>query len=161
MPDKNQPGSKAQIEQAWREFVVFLKRNGARITQARRIVFDNVMQRHDHFRADDLAAQLAVGRHRVSRGTVYRTLALMTQAGLVRSISDGDSHAHYEHIFGHPRHEHMICEKCGRFIEFESGELQNLIRKHCEGLGLDYANHSLSVFVTCSHCSVADKGETA
>ena len=83
---KEMHGSKAgpdtSADDAWPFFVDFLKEKGSRITQARRIVFEHVFARHDHFRADDLAGELATGANHVSRGTVYRTLDLMTEAVL-------------------------------------------------------------------------------
>src|SRR6056297_2833772 len=95
-------------ERAWNAFVDFLRQHGARVTHARRMVLEQAMSRKDHFRADDLAGDLAAGPSRVSRGTIYRTLALMVEAGLVREIRDGDVHAHYEWVFGRPEHEHMV-----------------------------------------------------
>jgi Fur family transcriptional regulator, ferric uptake regulator len=120
------------MEEAWPFFVEFLKDKASRITQARRIVFEHVFARHDHFRADDLAAELASGANHVSRGTVYRTLDLMTEAGLVQKIRDQDVHAHYEHIYGHGRHHHLICEDTGEFIEFASQELTDEIERICK-----------------------------
>ena len=68
---KEMHGSKAgpdtSADDAWPFFVDFLKEKGSRITQARRIVFEHVFARHDHFRADDLAGELATGANHVSR----------------------------------------------------------------------------------------------
>ncbi|MDH3345861.1 MAG: transcriptional repressor [Kiritimatiellaceae bacterium] len=119
------------VDEAWPFFVDFLKDKSSRITQARRIVFEHVFARHDHFRADDLAAELSSGPNHVSRGTVYRTLDLMTEAGLVQKIRDQDVHAHYEHIYGHGRHHHLICEDTGEFIEFSSQKLTDEIERIC------------------------------
>ena len=117
------------VDEAWPLFVDFLKNKQARVTQARKIVLTQVFSRHDHFCADDLAAQLSSGPNHVSRGTVYRTLALMEEAGFVRVIRDTDVHAHYEHIFNHPNHEHMICDGCGDFIEFSDDRIAGLGRR--------------------------------
>ena len=134
------------VEEAWPCFVDFLKAKASRITQARRIVFEHVFARHDHFRADDLAAELASGPNHVSRGTVYRTLDLMTEAGLVQKIRDQDVHAHYEHIYGHGRHSHLICEKSGEFIEFSSEVISEEIVRICKEHGFEEQFHRLVVF---------------
>jgi Fur family ferric uptake transcriptional regulator len=134
------------VEEAWPFFVEFLKNKDSRITQARRIVFEHVFARHDHFRADDLAAELASGPNHVSRGTVYRTLDLMTEAGLVQKIRDQDVHAHYEHIFGHGRHHHLICEDTGEFIEFVSPVISAEIDRICKQNGFKPRLHRLVVF---------------
>jgi len=145
---RNHPEGKedSSVEEAWPFFVEFLKQKDSRITQARRIVFEHVFARHDHFRADDLAAELASGPNHVSRGTVYRTLDLMTEAGLVQKIRDQDVHAHYEHIYGHGRHHHLICETSGEFIEFVSPVISEEIEKICKQNGFKQRFHRLVVF---------------
>ena len=144
---------KQSIDDAWPLFVDFLKKKEARVTQARKIVLTQVFSRHDHFCADDLAAALASGPNHVSRGTVYRTLALMEAAGLVRVIRDADVHAHYEHTFNHPHHEHMICDQCGQFIEFEDKKIMELISLSCTTHGFAERTHRIVVFGTCSQCA--------
>jgi Fur family ferric uptake transcriptional regulator len=140
------PDGDRSVEEAWPLFVDFLKAKDSRITQARRIVFERVFARHDHFRADDLAAELASGENHVSRGTVYRTLDLMTDSGFVQKIRDQDVHAHYEHIYGHGRHHHLICEKSGEFIEFSSELISDEIARICKAKGFKERFHRLVVF---------------
>lgn len=142
------PQQDTSADEAWPQFVEFLKNKDSRITQARRIVFDRVFARHDHFRADDLAAELASGPDHVSRGTVYRTLDLMTEAGFVQKIRDQDVHAHYEHIYGHGRHHHLICEDTGEFIEFSSKVLSDEIDRICKKHNFKQRLHRLVVFGT-------------
>lgn len=141
------------VEEAWPLFVEFLKEKKARVTQARKIVLTQVFSRHDHFCADDLAASLATGPNHVSRGTVYRTLALMEEAGFVRVIRDTDVHAHYEHTFRHPHHEHMVCDTCGEFIEFEDPELVALIDRACKTEEFQRRTCRLVIFGTCKTCA--------
>ena len=143
----------AADEGAWHAFVAFLKQSGARVTSARRTVFDDVMSRHDHFRADDLAADLAKGPSRVSRGTVYRTLSLMVRGGFVRAIRDGDLHSHYEHVYGHGPHEHMVCEGCGAFVEFQAPEISRAIAARCREKAFTGRMHRLTVFGLCARCA--------
>ncbi len=141
-------GQDTTAEEAWPMFVEFLKSKASRITQARRIVFDRVFARHDHFRADDLTAELSSGSDYVSRGTVYRTLDLMTEAGLVQKIRDQDVHAHYEHIYGHGRHHHLICENTGEFIEFSNKVISDEIDCICKKHHFNQRFHRVVVFGT-------------
>ena len=144
--DGHSDGEDQSAEEAWPLFVDFLKGRASRITQARQIVFKRVFARHDHFRADDLAAELAFGEDRVSRGTVYRTLDLMTEAGFVQKIRDQDVHAHYEHIYGHGRHHHLICEDTGEFIEFSSKVISDEIKRICKEKQFEERFYRLAVF---------------
>ncbi len=137
---------------AWEVFFAFLKARGDRVTQARRIVLEKALGRTDHFTADDLAADLAGGTDRVSRGTVYRTLALLVQARIVREIRDTDTHAHFEPVFDREHHEHMICDKCGKFIEFVDQGLDGHIERACAKQKFSQRVHRVVVFGLCKEC---------
>ncbi len=149
----------AVTREAWNIFEAFLKNNGDRLTVARRIVLRQVFERHDHFRADELAADLVGGADRVSRGTVYRTLALMVQAGLVRELRDSDVHVHYEHVFGHEHHEHLICNECRRFIEFRDQDVEVRLMDICRKKGFRPTSHRVVVFGTCRECQANEKNQ--
>jgi len=95
---------------------------------------------------------LATGRSRVSRGTVYSTIALMKEAGLVREIRGFDTHSHYEHVYGHEHHEHMICERCGTFVEFSDSQVLKLIKKACRNRRFKESSHRLVILGTCKLC---------
>ena len=144
--------SVVDAEAAWAEFVAFLRANGARIPHARRVVLEHVLGRGDHFRADEIAKALSSGPSRVSRGTIYRTLALMVEAGLVREIRDTDVHAHYEWVFGLPDHEHMVCDECGEFIEFSDPRICSAIRDACREQSFDCRSYRVMVFGICPAC---------
>src|SRR6266513_141070 len=62
----------------------------------------------------------------IGHTTVYRTLKLLTEAGLAREVRFGDNKTYYEHHYKHDHHDHMICTECGRIIEFFSEELEAL-----------------------------------
>ncbi len=143
---------RSSVDEAWPLFVDFLKKKQARVTQARKIVLRKVFSRHDHFCADDLAAELSSGLDHVSRGTVYRTLALMEEAGFVRVIRNTDGHAHYEHVFNHPNHEHMICDVCGEFIEFSDDRIAERIALACGQKNFAQRTYRIVVFGTCEAC---------
>ena len=92
---------------AWVKFVSLLKHSHGPVTTARHIVFLRVCEMAGHFSADELVTGLARGRTRVSRGTVYRTLELMQEAGLVGEVRDSHGQARYEHTFDRPAHARM------------------------------------------------------
>jgi Fur family ferric uptake transcriptional regulator len=140
------------VAEGWRKFVEFLKQRGDRVTRSRQVVFEKVMLRHDHFRAEELADELKSGAGKASRGTVYRTLTLMEEAGFVCTVRDGDTHRHYEHTFGHDCHDHMICDVCGAFIEFADARLEKLIADNCGRESFLRRKHRLVIFGTCRNC---------
>jgi len=148
------------LEAAHQEFLAFLRSRGDRVTRARAEVFARVMKRHDHFRADELVAECARSRERVSRGTVYRTLALMEEAGFVHTVRDGEAHRHYEHVYGHTRHDHMVCRRCGRFVEFENAAIGEAIERSCRALQFEADERRLVVFGVCAGCRKTRRRES-
>lgn len=138
---------------AWAQFSEFLRRRGERITQPRRIVLQRALACKDHFRADELASALAKERRHVSRGTVYRTLALLVEAGLLRAIRDGDVHVHYEITVGREHHEHMVCDKCGAFTEFGDADINEQLHHACRKLKFRERTHRIVIFGLCEKCA--------
>ncbi|HEX6962668.1 MAG TPA: transcriptional repressor [Lacipirellula sp.] len=135
-------------------FSEYLQSKGKRITQQRRALVDHVFERHDHFDADELIANVArldFGG-KVSRPTVYRTLNELVEAGLLRRMSLG-GRAVYEHDYGYPQHDHLHCTICDRLIEFQSEELQRI----CEAVGREHrfriTGQRLIVTGVCHDCS--------
>ncbi len=150
---KNPADSSPELEAAWNGFVDYLRLCRARVTAARRRVLEAALCRRDHFLADDLADDLSGAPRRVSRGTVYRTLALMVKAGLLRRVRDDDTHTHYEPLAGQERHEHMICDGCGRFIEFSLPELEPTLNAACRSLKFSPRTYRVAVFGLCAECA--------
>jgi Fur family ferric uptake transcriptional regulator len=135
-------------------FSEYLQSRGKRITQQRRVLVDHVFERHDHFDADELIANLAAleGGDRVSRPTVYRTLNELVESGLLRRMNLG-GRAVYEHDYGYPSHDHLHCTMCDKLIEFQSDELEQLR----EAVGREHrfrvTGHRLIVTGVCWDCS--------
>src|SRR3990172_3764559 len=103
-------------------FSQFLQSTGKRITQQKRLIVEQVFSHHDHFDADELLDHLRplVAQRKVSRPTVYRTLAELVEAGMLRKMALGGRSV-YEHEYGYPSHDHLYCQQCNRLLEFHSG----------------------------------------
>lgn len=108
-------------------FAEFLQTKGKRITKQRRAIVDHVCAHHEHFDAEQLLEGLrrTPAGARASRPTVYRTLAEMVDAGLLRKMVLG-GRAVYEHDYGYPQHDHLYCTGCHQLIEFSSDELTRI-----------------------------------
>jgi Fur family transcriptional regulator, ferric uptake regulator len=135
-------------------FSEYLQSRGKRITHQRRVLVDHVFERHDHFDADELIANLAgleAGR-KVSRPTVYRTLNELVEAGLLRRMNLG-GRAVYEHDYGYPQHDHLHCTICDQLIEFQSDELERLREAVAREHRFRVTGHRLIVTGICHDCS--------
>ncbi|MEQ8208625.1 MAG: Fur family transcriptional regulator [Lacipirellulaceae bacterium] len=134
-------------------FSEYLQSKGKRITQQRRILVDHVFERHDHFDADELIANLSrveEGR-KVSRPTVYRTLNELVEAGLLRRMNLSGRGV-YEHDYGYPQHDHLHCTKCDKLIEFQSAELKQLRQAVAREHSFRVTGHRLIVSGICEDC---------
>lgn len=96
-----------------------LKTIGRRATSQRRLVMDILLQAESHLDATDIYERGRRQDARLSLSTVYRTLNVLKEAGVVRELHLDDEHHHYE--LDHPdKHSHLICLSCGRVIEVDS-----------------------------------------
>lgn len=133
-------------------FATYLSRQGLNFTPERQAVLQEVFTGQKHFQADELYLRLARRKRAkpVSRATVFRTLKLLSQCGLIRKVAFIDRHSHYEHAFGH---EHLICSKCGRIIEFTDQSLAQSLARVCKAKNFSPLSHKVEVVGLCSKCS--------
>ena len=132
-------------------FAQYLRNQGLSFTTERRAILEQILTGPRHFQADELYIRLAQNRDKpISRATVFRTLRLLTAAGLIRKVAFVDRHSHYEHLFGH---EHLICQKCGRIIEFQDQSLSRALARVCKAKKFHLASHKIEAVGLCSKCS--------
>lgn len=89
---------------------------------------------------------------RVSKASVYRTLALLTDAKILRQVIYGEKHAHYEHTYDEVYHDHLICRRCGKVVEFASPEIQKLQKQVCRRHRFLPEVYRLQIHGLCSRC---------
>lgn len=131
-------------------FERYLRRQGLKVTRPRRAVVEAVFALPAHFEAADLWATL---RGVVSSAaTVYRTLELLEQAGLVRRVSFGEAHAHYEHVLGREDHGHLVCQSCGKIVEFADPGLKRLVSQAAEREQFSLAEAVVQGYGLCPAC---------
>ena len=106
----------------------------------------------EHFSADELWEKLRKKDKRVSKATVYRTLRLLVQKKMVEEHDFGKGEKYYERMVERPHHDHLICIRCGRIIEFENPEIERLQEAIAGRERFKIAYHSHKLFGTCSRC---------
>src|SRR3954447_7057617 len=88
----------------------------------------------------------------VSRATVYRTLAKLVDAGLLRKLEIGPRMC-YEHDYGYPQHEHLQCGRCGKMIEFQHKAIDEALREVCQQHHFNPSGHTLIIRGMCGDCN--------
>lgn len=97
-----------------------LASKGLRRTRQREVIVDTVFSSDEHFNAEELLDRVRAVDRTVSRATVYRTLSLMVECGLLRHVDLGRDQTYYDPNFlDKPQHNHLICIDCDRVVEFE------------------------------------------
>src|SRR5213078_717919 len=93
----------------------FLGQRNLRLTSQRQAIIDSVFSTDEHFTAEQLLEWSRRRDKSVSRATVYRTLPLLTESGLVREMAFGKDHTFYDPNYAdHPNHSHIICQDCDK-----------------------------------------------
>ena len=125
-----------------------LHKEGYRLTEARRSILEALVDSGGHISADGLAEavrQIAPG---VGRMTVYRTLELLSELGLIRPVYQGTGAAHYI-LMENGHHHHLICSNCDRVIEFEDCLVEELARALGGRFDFKVQGHLIELYGVC------------
>lgn len=137
-------------QEAKLRFLRFLEARELRITGQRLAIIDTVFSTTEHFTAEQLLEWSRQRDASVSRATVYRTLPLLTESGLVREMDFGKEYRFYDPNYAdHPRHSHIICQDCEKIVEFESEKLAQLESEIVGKLGFSVASEQLRITGSC------------
>jgi len=149
---------------ARQRFLDFLTQKKLRLTGQRRAIIETVFSTEEHFTAEQLLKWSRRRDKSVSRATVYRTLPLLTQSGLVREMDFGKERKFYDPNYAErPRHSHIICQDCGKIVEFESDQIEQLENELSHRLGFSVTAHRLQITASCEEfrrlgrCSKKDR----
>ncbi|MDQ3132103.1 MAG: transcriptional repressor [Acidobacteriota bacterium] len=133
-------------------FLDHIQKAGLRRTAQRDLILDIFLRTEEHLTSEDLYWLVQKEDQSVGHTTVYRTLKLLTEAGLAREVRFGDNKTYYEHHYNHEHHDHMICTECGKVIEFFSAEIEAMQIAAAEKFGFLPTHHSLRLWGVCDEC---------
>ena len=133
------------------KFREFLQIRGEKLTAARRTLVAQIFANHKHFDADELISDLQASGQRVSRATVYRSLRLLVEAGILRELRLTNRTV-YEHDHGYPSHDHMHCTSCGSILEFTNEEISLLSERLATLHGFRASGHRFVISGECGKC---------
>jgi Fur family ferric uptake transcriptional regulator len=128
-----------------------LRDSGRRLTRQRQLVLDVLTESEQHLDAEGVHDQAKARDPNISLATVYRTLSLLKEVGLVEEHRLGEDHAHFEAVPEEP-HYHFTCALCGRVIEFDAPQVTQVVRRLSEQEGLQINQVHLLLRGTCDRC---------
>ena len=147
---KQQPTDVDDARRLWRAFSA---ERGLNVSKARDAVVDVFFSTREHASLQDLFEAARRQHAGVSFATVYRTMRLLDEAGLAdaRNFGDGKSTL-YEVAVGRSHHDHLICESCGRIVEFVDEDVEALQDKIARRHGFSLLRHRHELYGLCSEC---------
>ena len=124
----------------------YLHEQKLKFTPERAMMLDAVLRKEGLFEPEQLVEDLKALGHRVSRATVYRTLAHLQDAGVLKQVFFDNRQSYYEVIAGRQAYDYLICVATGRVIEFSSEKLRKLRDEICKEHGFDPISHQFHIF---------------
>jgi Fur family ferric uptake transcriptional regulator len=130
----------------------YLRDHRQPITRQRDLVAQVVLLSEDHPSVEGIRKALKARGENVGMATVYRTLDLLVQSGLVRAHDFGEGFRRYEPMPAQTHHEHLICERCGRVIEFQNERLERMLPIMADEHGFQHQRHRVEIYGVCREC---------
>jgi Fur family ferric uptake transcriptional regulator len=124
----------------------FLKAKGLKYTPERADILDSIIEEDGYFEAEQLLAAMRARGYRVSKATIYRTIKLLQEAGIITPALFDPKLSHYQLIYGRAPRDYMVCLRTGRQIEFTSDQLVELRDRICREHGWTPVGHRFQIY---------------
>jgi Fur family ferric uptake transcriptional regulator len=133
-----------------------LRQSGRRLTRQRQAIWEALLAEPDeHLSADDVVERVRSRLPLVNASTVYRTLDLLVEEGLLLRTDLGADRAYYEPAHEHPHH-HVVCERCGTVSHIHDEALGNLAERIKKSSGYTLGSREITFFGLCATCHAAE-----
>lgn len=140
------------IEQYHEKFETYLTRINSRYTTQKRNIVDSILKQNDHFEVDEFLFELHKAKEDFSRATVYRTIKQLLEANLLQKVTTHDGKVYYEKSTTEERHDHLICNSCGKILEIKDNTIDKQLKKLCQSLNFHPEYRSLQIYGLCATC---------
>ena len=131
----------------------YLAKNGLKSTIQRDLIITEFLRSKGHISAEELYSRLRKKHSSLGLATVYRTLKILTEAGLADERRFNDGFTRYELRTGGNHHDHLVCTGCGRVEEFENEEIEKLQMSVAISHNFTIRDHKLELYGLCKSCS--------
>lgn len=133
-------------------FETFLRERNLPVTQQRLVIADIVLSADRHLSADDVGLAARARGAAIGTATIYRTLDVLVESGLVVERDFGEGFRRFEPARDTPNHEHLLCTSCGRVVEFRDERLERMTTLQAEAHGYARQRHRLVIYGVCADC---------
>ncbi len=144
-------------DEARKIFSEYIKKQGLRNTKQREEILEAFLSSGGHITADEILEKVRKKDSSIGYATVHRNLALLLDSGLAEEIKIGKGKTRYEQMHRREHHDHLICLKCGQFIEVRDENIEKLQDELAEKNEFEPVRHKLEIYGYCRHCRTDSK----
>lgn len=141
-------------------FEEYLKSKDLKLTSKRLKILNAVFENHGHFSVESLFNEIQnqnTDGEIVSRATIYRTIPLLIEANLIKVSEKISETENYEHIYGHPKHAHLVCIKCNKIIEEdEDKQMKKALKAIAQKFDFKISDFNICIKGECRECQSKD-----
>jgi Fur family ferric uptake transcriptional regulator len=126
----------------------YLHSQDLKYTPERADILDAIISEDGLFEAESLMDSMLKEGYPASKATLYRTLKLLREAGIIQEVTIDGKQAHYQLIYGTKPIDALVCMRTGERVEFSSDEIVAIRNKICTEQGWDPAGHRFVIYAT-------------
>ena len=138
-------------DDAFARFKSYLREQRLKSTAQRDAIVEVFLEGMGHISVEELYDKVRRRNPGIGYATVYRTMKLLTECGVADERHFRNGEARYE-IAEKDHHDHLICERCGKIVEFEEDRIEALQEETARRLGFELRGHKMELYGVCQDC---------
>lgn len=139
-------------EVARERLAAWIAARGLKATRQRDLIVDTFFSQAGHISVDELFEKVTARDSTIGAATVYRTMKILTDAGLASARHFEGAQTRYEAALDRHHHDHLICTSCGNIFEFENERIEELQDRVAAEHGFTVTHHKLELYGLCKAC---------
>lgn len=132
-------------------FETYLNRRGLKLTRDRREILAAIFASKGHFNTDDLFMRMRMGGSKIAKTTIYRAIPLLLSGNIIQKVPSSTKSDCYEQV-RREDHDHLVCLKCGKMVEFTSENFERAQTDACRRHGFEPLFHRVHILGYCRQC---------